>query len=411
MITNSNRRWFMISLVFLATVINYLDRQTLSVAAPVLRDQFHMSNSAYADVLFAFMLAYTIMNGLSGVLIDRLGTRLGYALCICWWSIAAILHAVATGPVSLGVYRFLLGMGEAGNWPAGVKVVAEWFPERERALASGLFNSGSSVGAILAPPLVAWILLDYGWRWAFAAVGAAGLLWVVIWWPSYRTPSRDVRRKSPFPARRLLRNRFVWMFTLSKIFLDPVWYFYIFWFPEYLKAARHFDMASIGRYAWIPFLIAGFGNILGGALTGLLVRRGMPSGIALKWAVTVFAACMAAAIPAVLADNVWVSIACVSVAMVGYTGSLANMLAFPAAVFPGHLVGSVYGIGSMGAGFGGMVFTLMTGWLVDHYSYTPVFFAFGCIPFIALFIIWRLLGPLRPASAFSPQLNNAAGSE
>jgi MFS transporter, ACS family, hexuronate transporter len=397
----SNRRWFMIALVFLATMINYLDRQTLSVAAPVLREQFHMSNSAYAKVLFAFMLAYTIMNGLSGLLIDKLGTRLGYALCIAWWSVAAMLHAIATGPISLGVYRFLLGMGEAGNWPAGVKVVAEWFPERERALASGLFNSGSSVGAILAPPLVAWILLQFGWRWAFGAVGAAGLLWLVLWWPSYRTPVQTIRRERPLPVRRLFHNRFVWMFTLSKVFLDPVWYFYIFWFPEYLKTARHFDMASIGRFAWIPFLIAGFGNILGGAFTAFLVRRGLSSSAALKWAVTAFAACMAAAIPAVLVDNVWVSIACVSVAMVGYTGSLANMLAFPAAVFPGNLVGSVYGIGSMGAGFGGMMFALITGWLVDRYSYTPVFFGFGCIPFIAMIIIWRFLGPLRPAPEFA----------
>lgn len=397
----SNRRWFMIALVFLATAINYLDRQTLSVAVPVLREEFHMSNSAYADVLFAFMLAYTIMNGLSGLLIDRLGTRVGYALCIAWWSGAAMLHAAATGPVSLGVYRFLLGMGEAGNWPAGVKVVAEWFPERERALASGLFNSGSSVGAIVAPPLVAWILLSFGWRWAFGAVGAAGFLWLLIWWPSYSTPVQAVSRKKATPVRRLFRSRFVWMFTLAKVFLDPVWYFYIFWFPEYLKAARHFDMASIGRFAWIPFLIAGFGNILGGIFTAFLVRRGIAAGMALKSSVTVFASLMAAAIPAVLVENVWVSIACVSVAMVGYTGSLANMLAFPAAVFPDDMVGSVYGIGSMGAGFGGMIFALITGWLVDSYSYTPVFIGFGCIPFIALAVIWRYLGPLRVASEFA----------
>jgi ACS family hexuronate transporter-like MFS transporter len=153
----------MISLVFSATVINYLDRQTLSVAAPVLIEQFHMTNVAYSRVVFAFMLAYTIMNAVSGPLIDRLGTKVGYALCIAWWSASSVLHAFARGPISLGAYRFLLGMGEAGNWPAGVKVVAEWFPERERALASGIFNSGSSVGAILAPPLVAFILLRFGW--------------------------------------------------------------------------------------------------------------------------------------------------------------------------------------------------------------------------------------------------------
>src|SRR6185312_4063389 len=167
----------MIGLAFWATVINYLDRQTLSVAAPVLREQFHMSNTAYARVLFGFLLAYTIMNGVSGPLIDRLGTRLGYALCIAWWSASAILHAFARGPLSLGAFRFLLGMGEAGNWPAAVKVVAEWFPTRERALACGIFNSGSSVGAILAPPIVAWVLLTWGWRVAFIAIGITGLIW------------------------------------------------------------------------------------------------------------------------------------------------------------------------------------------------------------------------------------------
>ena len=164
----------MIGLVFLATVVNYLDRQTLSVVAPVITEQFHMSNVAYSRVMFAFMLAYTIMNGVSGPMVDRLGTKLGYALCMAWWSIAAMLHSLARGAFSLGVFRFLLGMGEAGNWPAGVKVAAEWFPPKERALASGIFNSGSSIGAVLAPPLVAWIILQSGWRSAFLVVGAAG---------------------------------------------------------------------------------------------------------------------------------------------------------------------------------------------------------------------------------------------
>src|SRR5271156_4568654 len=179
----------MISLAFWATLINYLDRQSLSVAAPVLREQFHMSNVAYSRVVFGFLLSYTIMNGVSGPLIDRLGTRLGYALCIAWWSAASILHAFARGAVSLGVFRFLLGAGEAGNWPAAVKVVAEWVPEEERALACGIFNSGSAAGAILAPPLVAWIILTWGWPSAFATVGCVGFVWLLFWWPVYRTPA------------------------------------------------------------------------------------------------------------------------------------------------------------------------------------------------------------------------------
>ena len=394
----------MISLAFWATVINYLDRQTLSVAAPVLREQFHMSNVDYSRVVFAFLLAYTIMNGVSGPLIDKLGTRLGYALCIAWWSVAAVLHAFARGAISLGACRFLLGMGEAGNWPGGVKVVAEWFPTRERAMASGIFNSGSSVGAILAPPVVAFILLTLGWRAAFVGVGAVGFIWLLFWWPIYRTPYVEAGGQvaCAVPALELLRVRFVWAFLLAKIFMDPVWYFYIFWFPEYLKNARHFDMAAIGKYAWIPFVVAGLGNFAGGGLSAWLLRRGVSVTVARKGSVTFFAVLMMSAIPAVLVHDAWLSIALVSVAMMGYTGCLANMLAMPGDVFPQNAVASVYGLASMGSGFGGMLFTLITGWVVDHYSYTPVFIGFGLVPLICALVMWTLMGPLRdnsPATA------------
>jgi len=404
----SQRRWLMIALAFAATAINYLDRQTLSVAAPVLREQFHMSNVAYSRVLFAFMLAYTVMNGISGPLIDRLGTRLGYALCMAWWSAAALLHAFARGAASLGVFRLLLGAGEAGNWPGGVKVVAEWFPERERALACGVFNSGSSVGAILAPPIVAFILLTFGWPAAFALVGCLGFVWLAFWWPIYRTPGPAEKpvKETPaaeqtIPVRQLLRDRVVVSFTIAKIFVDPVWYFYIFWFPEYLKRARGFDLAAIGEYAWIPFALAGAGNFLGGAVSAFLLRRGASVTVARKGSVTFFAVLMAAGIPAVLAQQAWFSIGLVSIAMMGYTGATANMLALPADVFPKGTVASVYGLASMGAGFGGMLFTLITGWVVDRYSYTPVFLGFGVLPFLCAAILWVFTGPLvrsRPPS-------------
>jgi ACS family hexuronate transporter-like MFS transporter len=391
----SRRRWLMISFAFWATVINYMDRQTLSVAAPVLREQFHMSNTEYSRVVFAFMLAYTIMNGVSGPLIDRLGTRLGYALSIGWWSAAAVLHAFVRGAVSLGAARFLLGMGEAGNWPGGVKVVAEWFPEQERALASGIFNSGSAVGAILAPPAVAYILLTYGWPAAFVAVGFLGFLWLIFWWPVYRTPAgAKAESAAPMPVRRLLRSRFVLSLTISKIFMDPVWYFYTFWFPEYLKNARHFDMAAIGKYSWIPFMAAGVGNYAGGWLSGYWLRRGWSVTATRKSGVTFFAALMTAAIPAVLVTDAWLSMALVSVAMLGYTGASANMLSMPADVFPKNAVASIWGLASMGSGFGGMLFTLMTGWAVDHFSYRPVFFGFGVLPLICATILWVFMGPL-----------------
>ena len=388
----SKSRWVMIGLVFLATVINYLDRQSLSVAAPVIIEQFRLSNVEYSRIIFAFMLAYTITNGISGPFIDRLGTKLGYTLCIGWWSIAAMLHSVARGAFSFGAYRFLLGMGEAGNWPAAVKVVAEWFPPEERALASGIFNSGSAIGAVVAPPLVAWIILKSGWQSAFAMVGAVGLIWLVIWAFVYRTPAsaHGAIARQPVPFRSLLRTRWVGQFTASKIFSDPAWYFYIFWFPQYLRRARGFDMAAIGKFAWIPFLTAGAGNLLGGACAAALINRGVGVIRARKISVMLFAALMTSAIPAVLVSNAFVSIGLISLATLGYCGALANMLAMPADRFPGGTVGSVWGIASMGAGFGGMVFSLVTGWVVDHYSYIPVFVGFGIAPLVSAIMIWHL---------------------
>jgi ACS family hexuronate transporter-like MFS transporter len=402
-------RWIMIGLVFLATVINYLDRQTLSVLAPTLREEFGMSNVVYSRVTFAFMLAYTIANGISGPLIDRLGTRRGYALVMLLWSSAAMMHALARNAWMLGGFRFLLGLGEAGNWPGGVKVVAEWFPARERALASGIFNSGAAIGAILAPPLIVWLALAYGWPSAFVMVGGVGFLWLIVWWVIYYTPAETQVEAITFSWRQLLRHPFVQRFTLAKIFLDPVWYFYIFWFPEYLKRERGFDLASIGKYAWIPFVAADIGNLIGGLISARLIARGVSVTNARKGAVTFFAGLMLCSIPAVMVTDVRLSIGLVSLAMLGYTGSTANMLAFPADVFPKSAVGAVYGFASMGSGFGGMVFTLITGWTLDHYSYTPVFIGFGLLPLICASILWFLLGPLEPSGERGVQpLSSAA---
>ncbi len=395
MIAASRMRWVMISLVFVATAINYLDRQTLSVVAPVLIGLYHMSNVTYSRIVFAFMLAYTVMNGVSGPLIDRLGTRRGYAWTTALWSASAMLHAFTIGPWSLGTFRFLLGLGEAGNWPAGVKVVAEWFPVRERALAAGIFNSGSAIGAILAPPLVVWVVLRFGWRAAFAVVGACGFVWLGIWLLTYYTPTVFENRQmvNRFSIRELISTRFVWAFMIAKIFIDPVWYFYIFWFPAYLKQARHFDLVAIGKYAWIPFLVAGLGNLLGGWVAGALLRGGMSLSLARRLSITIFTGFMVLTIPAVFVRDVRLSIAFISLAMLGYTGVTANMLAMPADVFPPGVLASIWGYAGLGSGFGGMLFALVTGWLVDHYSYVPVFIGFGLMPFVALFIIWTLLGP------------------
>jgi len=244
---------------------------------------------------------------------------------------------------------------------------------------------------------VVWIVLRAGWRAAFLAVGLLGLLWVLVWSLIYRTP-REMppdARAPIVPAWWLFRQRFVWSFTAAKVFTDPVWYFYVFWFPEYLKRQRHLDLASIGKYAWIPYLVAGFGNLLGGWFSGFLLSRGVAVTWARKSAVTVFVAFMAAAVPAVLVGDVRISLALVSLAMLGYTGVSANLLAFPSDVYPSGMVATIWGLASVGSGLGGMVFALLTGWVVDRYSFVPAFIGFGLIPFIALALVWFVVGPLR----------------
>ena len=385
-------RWFMLAFAFVATIINYLDRQTLSVLAPVVLERFRISATTYSHIIFAFMLAYTISNGASGPLLDRLGSKVGYALTIAWWSAAEVLHAFSGGAISLGVYRFLLGVGEAGNYPAGVKVIGEWFPPRERSLASGIFNSGAAIGAMLAPPLLAWASFEFGWQASFAVVGALGFVWLAAWLLFYRTPPDNPAEVEvpPPPVWSLARTRFVWQFTLSKVFADPVWYFYTFWFPQYLKAGHGFTMKQIGQTAWIPFFTGGLGNLAGGFLCAWLIRLGLSPQMARRVGVLVFSACMVAAVPAAMVRSPILAIALISSATFGYCGALANVLAIPRDLFPKNAVASIWGLASMGSGFGGMLFSLVTGWLVDHYSYRPVFVLFGLLPIIAATLVWLL---------------------
>jgi ACS family hexuronate transporter-like MFS transporter len=384
-------KWLALSFAFAATVINYLDRQTLSVMAPVLLERFQISATNYSRIIFAFMLAYTIANGISGRVLDRVGSKIGYALTIAWWSGAEMLHALSRGALSLGAFRFLLGVGEAGNYPAGVKLIAEWFPQEERSLASGIFNSGAAIGAILAPPLLAWIALTAGWRTAFLIVGMLGYLWLAAWLFLYRKPATtsNDEQSDRVPLRALLRSKFLWQFTLSKVFSDPVWYFYTFWFPQYLRVSQGFSLKQIGEMAWIPFFTASIGNLAGGAVFSALLRLTIPAPKARRIAVVAFSVIMSSSV-FVGGRSAVVSIALISIATFGYTGSLANLLAIPADVFPKGAVASVWGFASMGSGFGGMIFSLVTGWMVDHYSFPPTFVLFGIIPLVAAAMVWTL---------------------
>lgn len=385
-------KWVVLAFAFSATVINYLDRQTLSVLAPVLLVQYHISAESYSRIVSAFMLAYTISNGISGRLLDRLGSKAGYAATIALWSAAEMLHALARGAMSFGACRFLLGIGEAGNYPAGVKLIAEWFPIEERSLAAGIFNSGASIGAILAPPVLAWIALTSGIRAAFLIVGLSGFLWLIVWLAVYRTPSRLFTQRSgpPVATRQLLRSKFLWQFTLSKVFSDPVWYFYTFWFPQYLRTDFHFTLQQIGATAWIPFFTAAVGNVAGGLLFIPLRRICVSAQKARRAAVILFSVVMMSALCIPACSSPAASIAVVSLATFGYSGALANLLSMPADVFQPDVVASVWGFASVGSGFGGMLFALVTGWIVQRYSFSPAFILFGLLPALAAILVWFL---------------------
>ena len=400
----------MLGFAFLATVINYLDRQTLSVMAPVLLEKFQISATSYSHIIFAFMLAYTLMNGVSGRILDWLGSKVGYAATIAFWSGAEVLHAFSAGALSLGIFRFLLGIGEAGNYPAGVKLIGEWFPPEERSLASGVFNSGASIGAILAPPSVALIVLSFGWRIAFVLVGLLGFAWLIGWMFLYPQPERLKRggreERVRVPLRMLLRSKFLWQFTLSKVFSDPVWYFYTFWFPQYLKVVHGFSLVQIGEVAWIPFFTAAIGNLAGGAVFSALLPWIRWTARARRVAVLIFSALMAAVIFIGEMRTATECVALISVATFGYSGALANLLAIPGDAFPKGTLASVWGVASTGSGFGGMIFSLITGWLVDRYSYQPAFFVFGVIPLLSAWLIWTL--PNNAAVGLEKPCNTAS---
>lgn len=397
-------RWVMIGFAFVATLINYLDRQVLSVVvtSPDFKAAVPLTEETYGYVTSAFMLAYAVMNGLSGPFIDRVGTRIGYAACMLWWSIAGILHIFARGAFSLGLFRFLLGAGEAGNWPAAAKLVGEWFPPKERALASGIFNSGAAVGAVISTPIIAWLVIGWGWQSAFVVMGVLGLVWIVGWWWTYSVPAAapGTKPEPPVSVRQLLRTRFVVAFTISKVFMDPVWYFFVFWFPKYLSEVHHFSLKEIGWKGWIPYFTAALGNLAGGMLTAELIRRGVPVPTARKRSTAVFALLMLCTIPAILTDSAALAIALISLTTFGYTGYTANTLAFPADVFPKNAVASVWGLASMGSGFGGMVFMALSGWLIARFGYTPVFIGYGLMPVIALLLVLYGIGPLRREPRF-----------
>jgi ACS family hexuronate transporter-like MFS transporter len=410
-------RWYIVALVFAATAVSYIQRQTLSVVAPVLRDDLAISNFGYARIVFSFLLAYTIMQPVTGWLIDRTGTRLGFAVVLGWWSLAAMLHALAQGVGSFAVCRFLLGMGQAGSWAASVRAVSEWFPREERGFANGLWGAGTSVGTIGAVPLVAWTTVAFGWRMAFVITGTIGLAWLVVWLafygrlaatgvapaggdPAGGLPASSARPLTRTSYRSLLRSRSVWALVCARMFADPVQWFYNAWIPEYLARTAGFSMADIGRLAWIPFLANGAGIVAGGIASDRLCRRGRDVIAARLLVMFAGMLLMTAGVIAAAPMHIAVSVTAICVAVFGFGLWAPNMMSLCADAFPADRVGSVTGLTGIGAGFGGMAYTLFTGWALDRFGYTPVFATAGVFPLIAFAVLYALLDR-RPRSTLT----------
>lgn len=416
-------RWWIIGLVFLATLINYIDRLTVSVLAPIITADLQLTNLQYASLGTWFLLAYTISQGLSGRMYDRVGTRRGFALSITVWSVAAMLHALARGLGSLSIFRFLLGLGEAGNWPGAAKTVAEWFPVRERAFGMAIFNSGAAIGSIIAPPLIVWLQLSFGWKATFLITGTLGFLWLALWLAVYQTPDkhrwlsgaeRELIRAGQPPAeaktaapswRELLQHRQVWALVLGRLLVDPVWWLYITWLPLFLFKVHGFDLKKIGLFAWVPYVAADAGSLAGGYASGWLMKRGWSVNAARRAAIIFGAALMPAGILAARTPDPMLALALIGVVLFGFQFWINNVQTLPSDFFPDSSVASVAGLGGVGAGIGSMFFTLGTGWVVDHFSYTPVLTAAGLLAPLGTLVLLGLAGTIQPVrGAVSKQI-------
>ena len=398
------RQRVVLALLFSATAINYLDRQTLSIIAPILHRQIGLTTIDYSRVVFIFLLGYTLSQTLSGRIIDSIGTRLGMLLCVALWSVVSILHGLVVGVLTLGLLRLMLGLAEAGNWPGGVKAVSENFPAERRAFAVGVFNSGSTLGSIIAPPMVAAVAAIWNWRLMFVAIGLTGIAWVVLWHLYYRPTGIQSVTAGANPRHALqayFRDRAVWGLMIGRFLADPIWWFYAFWLPEYLAQSRGFSLILIGSTAWIPFVFAGAGGWLGGHASDVLVRHGVPTVKARKIVMAVSALLMLSGIPAFVVQSNIVALAWISLVLMGYTSWASNILSLPADLFPSEEVAQVTGLSGTAAGFGGMLFTLATGWLVVHISYGSVFLASCVMILCAAAVIVMLVPPTREPRSVS----------
>lgn len=416
--TIKHLRWWIIGLVTLGTILNYLARSTLSVAAPTLKAEFEMSTEQYSWVVLAFQGTYTIMQTVAGAILDHLGTRLGFFLFAIGWALANMAHAFATGWPSLAFFRALLGATEAAAIPAGAKTVSEWFPPRERPLATSGFQMGTSVGNMIAPPLVAFCILLWGWEEAFIVTGGISLLWAVLWWFGYRTPAQHRRLSAeerqmieaglaentdvgtkPATRKEVLKSRGFWAIAIPRFFAEPAWQTFNFFIPLYLVAVWKLDLKSIALWAWMPFLAADFGSLAAGLLPPWLMKRGASLLTSRKVTMTIGALCMVGPACIGLATSPGMAIALFCIG--GFAHQMLNgaLVTLGSDLFDSRTVGTATGMAGSAAWIGGMLFTFAIGKSADVFGYNPLFVALAALDLIGAAVLWSLLRKSKTSAA------------
>ncbi len=406
-------RWTILALLFLVTVINFVDRQALSVMAPIIRDTFQLSNTQYGTIVSCFQLGMVVGEFPMGWLMDRVGVRIGLTGAVVWWSLASALHATAGSLWSFRLFRFWLGTGECANYSGGNKVVAQWFPLPERALAIGIFNSASMIGSFIAPFVVIPIATRYGWRMGFLVPSVLGMFWVIAWWVVYRSPGehpRLSRAEADYIAagragaivavaptnRQLLRLKQTWGLMLCRFWVGPVVQFYIYWMPNYFRDVRHLSVANSSYFNSVTFLFGDIGSIGGGLAAGWLITRGLSVNSARKSTLLTGAALCLLSVAVPLLNSIPFAIAAISVVLLGHTFLSANMFATVSDVFPESAVARVTGLTGVAGGLSGIFFPYLTGVLVDRFSYLPVFFMAAVMPLIGVVTLLATVDRYRP---------------
>ncbi len=412
-------RWTVVALLFSAMVFNYFDRQMLAVLKPTLSREMHWRETQYADMVFWFQAAYAASYLLFGRVVDRVGARIGFAFTFAIWSIAQILHGAARGVMDFMLARVLLGLGEGGAYPSGLSAVAEWFPRQERALATGLFNAGVNIGAIVTPLVVPAVVLTFGWRAAFVLTGAASLVWLTVWLLVYRTPEQHkglsaaelafIRSDPPdtaaaIPFLRLLRMRETWAYAAGKFLIDPIWWMFLFWLPDFLAKRHGLDLKSFGVPLVVIYLMSDVGNLVGGWTSSALIRRGLSVNAARKLTML---GCAIAAAPvafAMHADSLWLAVGIIGLATAAHQAFSVNLFTLPSDLFPRHSIGSVVGLGGALGAVGGMAMAKYAGWVLQEIgSYTPIFIVAACAYPTALLVIHLLSPRLTPVAVQDPE--------